>query len=504
MAMLRETIIPCRRAVTSVLVTVALALVSVAACGAAGTKTRPANESKGKSNSKGKAPLKPLTYDPRVSLAPLVERVAPAVVNIRTKTRARGLPGLSQPESLFEWFFGPRGRGQPPFRRPERSPMLQSSGSGFIIDPGGLVVTNHHVIKDADEIEVQVTDERTFEAKLLGSDERTDLALLRLKGAKNLPSVDFGNSEALRVGDHVVAIGNPFGLDHTVTSGIVSAKERVIGAGPYDDFIQTDASINPGNSGGPLFNLKGEVVGINTAIAPRGQGIGFAIPSDLARGLIDSLRRRGRVVRGWLGITFQPVTRELAEAFGPKSRNGAVVANVTPDSPADKGGMKSGDVIVKVDGKRLESGRQLPTLVAALSPDRTVPIVVAREGKLKTLRVTIGEMPDHAGSASEPNAGPEAKPDATELGIQIRPLGKRELEMLRPEGVEHGLLVERVEPGSPASGLLQPRDVIVEVNRQPARDVQGFREAIKSLGAGKSLLLRIFRNGSWIYLVLQV
>ena len=502
MAMWRKTIVPSRRAVTSVLVTVSLALVSVAACGAAGAKTRPAEKSQGKG--KGKAPLKPLTYDPRVSLAPLVDRVAPAVVNIRTKTRVRAMPGFSEPESLFEWFFGPRGRGQPPFRRPERAPRLKSSGSGFVIDSDGLVVTNRHVVKEADSIEVQLGDDRTFEAELLGSDERTDLALLQLKGAKNLPAVEFGSSEALRVGDHVVAIGNPFGLDHTVTSGIVSAKERVIGAGPYDDFIQTDASINPGNSGGPLFNLKGEVVGINTAIAPRGKGIGFAIPSDLARGLIDSLRRQGRVVRGWLGITFQPVTPELAKAFGLKSRNGAVVANVSPGSPAEKGGMRSGDVIVKVDGKRLESGRQLPTLVAALPPDKSVPFAVVREGKVKTLRITVGEMPDDAGSAGSPATSPETKPDATELGIQIRPLTKPELERLRSEGVAHGLVVVRIEPGSPANGLLLPRDVIVEVNREPARDVPAFRDAVKSLGSGKSLLLRVFRNDSWIYLVLQV
>lgn len=496
MAMLRAKILPSRRVVSSVLLAVGLALISAVACGAAGTKS--------KTGGKSRAPLKPLSYDPRVSLAPLVDRVAPAVVNIRTKTRLRQLEGLSEPESLFEWFFGPRSPGRPPFRRPERGPLLQSMGSGFIIDPGGLVVTNHHVIKDADQIEVQVTDERTFEAELLGSDERTDLALLKLKDAKNLPAVDFGSSGSLRVGDHVVAIGNPFGLDHTVTSGIVSAKERVIGAGPYDDFIQTDASINPGNSGGPLFNLRGEVVGINTAIAPRGQGIGFAIPSDLARGLIDSLRREGRVVRGWLGITFQPMNEDLARAFGPKSKDGAVVANVSPGSPAEKGGIETGDVIVKVNGVRLESGRQLPTLVAGLQPNKTVPIDVIRDGKPKTLRVTIGEMPGNAGGVAAPGPGRKGEQSATELGIQIRPLEKSEIDRLKSEGVEHGVVVERVKPGSSASGLLLPRDIIVEVNRQPAKDVKAFRDAIKSMRPGASLLLRIFRNGSWIYLVIRV
>jgi len=278
----------------------------------------------------------------------------------------------------------------------------------------------------------------------------------------------------------------------------------VIGAGPYDDFIQTDASINPGNSGGPLFNLRGEVVGINTAIAPRGQGIGFAIPSDLARGLVDSLRREGRVVRGWLGITFQPMNKELANAFGPRSGNGALVANVSPGSPAEKGGIETGDVIVKVDGVRLKSGRQLPTLVAGLPPNKTVPIEVVRDGKPRTLRVTIGEMPGGEGAtaASEPDSGGEQS--ASELGLRIRPLEKSEIDRLRGEGVEHGVVVEGVKPGSPASGLLLPRDIIVEVNRQPASGVKAFREAVKSVKPGKSLLLRIFRNGSWIYLVIQV
>lgn len=254
-----------------------------AACGAATQKADPKGEKQAKAGS--------VTYDPQVSLAPLVQKVSPAVVNIRATAKARHGPSFSNPDSLFDCFFGPRKQNESPFvRRLPESPLEQRAlGTGFIIDGDGLVVTNHHVVAQADESEVQLADDRTLKAELIGSDERTDVALLRLSGGEKLPTVSWGDSDEIEVDDRVVAIGNPFGLEHTVTSGIVSAKERVIGAGPDDDFIQTDASINPGNSGGSLFNLKGEVIGINIAINPSGQGIGFAIPSKLARTVIDSL-----------------------------------------------------------------------------------------------------------------------------------------------------------------------------------------------------------------------
>lgn len=475
-------------------VVLALVLVAAVACGAAGAR--------GKGSEKAKGPVDPVTYDPRVSLAPLVEKVSPAVVNIRTQVRKKRMPGMFGSDSLFEWFFGPRNKEQP-FSTPETDALLQSVGSGFIIDSSGLVVTNHHVVDGAEKIEVQLTDDRVYEVELVGSDERTDLALLRIKKGKNLPFVSFGESSSLKVGDHVIAIGNPFGLDHTVTSGIVSAKERVIGAGPYDDFIQTDASINPGNSGGPLFNLHGEVVGINTAIAPRGQGIGFAIPSDLAKGLIDSLRKSGKVVRGWLGVSFQPLTDDLTKAFGVKREKGAVVTNVMPDSPAEKGGMKGGDIIVVVNKTELASSRQLPSLVASIQPGKTVPFVVIRNGKRVTLKIKIGEM-DKDVATGPVKPGKQSEATAGELGFRVAPLDDLTRRRLRADEVEKGVVVSDIKPGSPASGVLRHGDIIVEVNKDKIDNVSEFEKKIAQTKKGQQLLFLVYRSGIWTYLVLRV
>ncbi|MBN1653934.1 MAG: DegQ family serine endoprotease [Deltaproteobacteria bacterium] len=483
-----------RNKVSRFFVVLALVLVAAVACGAAGAEKKASKTAKG--------PVEPVTYDPRVSLAPLVEKVSPAVVNIRTQVDTPQMPGMLGPDSLFEWFFGPREKRQP-FLTPEPEESLRAVGSGFIIDPSGLLVTNHHVIEGADKIEVQLTDDRVFEVELVGSDERTDLALLRIKKAKDLPFVSFGESSQLRVGDHVIAIGNPFGLDHTVTSGIVSAKERVIGAGPYDDFIQTDASINPGNSGGPLFNLRGEVVGINTAIAPRGQGIGFAIPSDLAKGLIDSLRKSGKVVRGWLGISFQPMTDDLAKAFRVKSGKGAVVANVMPDSPAEKGGMKAGDIIVVVNEVELSSARQLPHLVASIRPGTIAPFVVIREGKRETLTIKIGEM-DVEVATGTAQPGKKSETTAGELGFRVTPLDDTARSRLRAEEVKQGVVVSNIKPGSPASGILRPGDIIVEVNREKVSGVSDFEKKIEKNKKGDRLLLLIYRSRVWTFVVLSI
>jgi serine protease Do len=480
--------------VSHFLVVLALVLVAAVACGAAGAR--------GKGSKKTKGPVDPVTYDPRVSLAPLVEKVSPAVVNIRTQVRKQRMPGMFGPDSLFEWFFGPRDKEQP-FSTPESDALLKSVGSGFIIDSSGLVVTNHHVIDGADKIEVQLTDDRVYEVELVGSDERTDLALLRIKKGKNLPFVYFGESSSLKVGDHVIAIGNPFGLDHTVTSGIVSAKERVIGAGPYDDFIQTDASINPGNSGGPLFNLRGEVVGINTAIAPHGQGIGFAIPSDLARGLIDSLRKSGKVVRGWLGVSFQALTDDLAKAFGVKREKGAVVANVIPGSPAEKGGMKAGDIIVVVNKVELASSRQLPNLVASIRPGTIVPFVVIRDGKRVTLKIKIGEM-DKDVAAGPVKPGKRSETTAGELGFRVTPLDDLTRRRLRAGEVKNGVVVSNIRPGSPASGILRHGDIIVEVNKEKIESVSQFEKKMARIKKGQQLLLLVYRSGMWTYLVLRI
>jgi serine protease Do len=477
---------------TGIIVAV-IAIAAAVACGAAPVKEG------GKGKGEG-APLNPTTYDPRISLAPLVEKVSPAVVNVRTTAQVRRMPGFFFPDDLFEWFFGPRGPSPQPRHQPDSDQVQKSLGSGFIIDKSGLVVTNHHVVNGADQIEVQLSDDKIFQAELVGSDERTDVALLRLKDAKNLPTVPWGDSDKLRVGDHVVAIGNPFSLGHTVTSGIVSAKERVIGAGPYDDFIQTDASINPGNSGGPLFNLSGEVVGINTAIAPQGQGIGFAIPSNMALHVIDSLSQSGSVVRGWLGIAFQPLDEKLSKAFGIEDTGGAVVANVTPGSPADKGGMRSGDVMVEVNGQKLKNGRQLPSLIAKLKPGKIASIKVIRNKKNKALKVEIGQMP---GEEKAPAVSPSTEESKTKLGFNVQDLDELTKKRLRAEDIE-GVLVSGVDSGSSAAGVLTRGDIIVEVNRERIHNVSEFETKTKQLKSGDDLLLKIYRQGGWAYLVLRL
>lgn len=463
-------------------------------CGATGAKSKEPES----------GALTAAACNPQSSLAPLVDKVAPAVVNIRTKTKMSQMGGPLGPESLFEWFFGPRGNRQipSPSPSPEREQIQKSVGSGFIIDPTGIVVTNHHVVERADEIEVQLSDERKFDAEVIGSDERTDIALLRLKKAKALPFVAFGDSGVLRVGDYVIAIGNPFGLDHTVTSGIVSAKERVIGAGPYDDFIQTDASINPGNSGGPLFNIRGEVIGINTAIAPQGQGIGFAIPSNLAKTLIDSLRKQGRVMRGWLGISFQPLDEELAKAFNVKVSKGAVVANVAPGSPAAKGSMKSGDIIFEVNGSKLKSSSDLPRLVAALRPNAMASFLIFREGKQQTLNIKIGEMPD---DASAPSSSTRGKPESTvaELGFDVVTLDDQLRQKLGAVEIDKGVVISRIDPTGPAKRLLREGDIIVEVNRERVTSAAEFKDKTKDIKGGGRVLLLVYRQGSWTYLVLE-
>jgi serine protease Do len=474
----------------------AVALVAAVACGAAG-----AASDKGGKGGKAGGPLKPLTYDPQLSLAPLVDKVAPAVVNIRTTLKVK-MPGFVGPEDFFEFFFGPRGQQRMP---EQREGTREAAGSGFIISAEGLVVTNHHVVDGADAIEVQLSDERKFDAELVGSDERTDLALLKLKNAKDLPTVSFGDSDELRVGDHVVAIGNPFGLDHTVTAGIVSAKERVIGAGPYDDFIQTDASINPGNSGGPLFDLEGAVVGINTAIVPQGQGIGFAIPASLAQEMVDALRSNGKVVRGWLGVAFQPLDEALAKAFGVDKDKGALVADVTAGGPAQKAGLEVGDVIVAVEGKALGDARELPRLVAKLKPGKKIPIDVLRKGKKRAIDVEIGEMPADLARSGAPQKA-ERKNDSpvgAVLGFTVRPLDEQLRRRFGAEDVA-GVVVDSVDPRSSAADSLQPGDVVAEMNQTVIRDPAGFDAVAKTLKKGDDLLVRVFRKGGWAYVVIRL
>jgi serine protease Do len=442
------------------------------------------------------------------SFADLVEKLLPAVVNISTtqKVAGRSSEDLPQfdfpPGSPFREFFDQfqRKRRESPQRRGT------SLGSGFIIDKTGYIVTNNHVIEGADQITAVLQDERKFEAKLIGRDPKTDLALLKVKSSKDLPYVPFGASDTARVGDWVLAIGNPLGLGGTVTAGIISARGRDIRSGPYDDYIQTDAPINRGNSGGPLFNTKGEVVGINTAIlSPSGGsiGIGFSIPSQLAVGVIDQLRKFGSTRRGWLGVQIQAVTEEIAESLALDKPYGALVAGVVKKSPAEASGFKTGDVILSFDGRRVPESRRLPRMVAETDVGKAVSVVVWRNGKKTKLSVKLGEL-EKVDQASLSSSGSAPATDKTgrefkELGLSLSPLTKElatrfDLE----EGVE-GLVVTDVGAESNASEKgLKAGDIIVEINQEKVKsikDVVGQVEKAEKAGRRSVLLLVKFRQG---------
>jgi serine protease Do len=333
----------------------------------------------------------PATFD----VATLAERVTPTVVNITTTHETRG----SQVVDPFEFFFGPGGRSAPRDRMVQRHTAL---GTGFLIDTDGYVVTNEHVVRDAAGVRVRLSDDREFDAEVVGRDPKLDLAVLKLKGASSLPVAPLGSSEQLRVGEHVLAVGNPFGLGHTVTLGIVSAKARTIGAGPYDDFIQTDASINPGNSGGPLFNWRGEVVGINTAIRAGANGIGFAIPVDALKDVLPQLREKGFVQRGKLGLAFQPMTRDLASSLGLDAPKGALVAQVEPGGPAERAGIKPGDVIVEVNGTPIHHAEELPRNVARNAPGAEIKVGVVRGKQRRDVTAKLDALVDEAPAPARP------------------------------------------------------------------------------------------------------
>ena len=421
----------------------------------------------------------------------IARAVKPAVVNVSTRGTREGGRGE---DLLRQWPGLPERPGQAPRR------SVRGLGSGFVINPDGYVVTNNHVVADATDIRVKFGDGRELPGKVVGGDAKTDLALLKVE-ATGLPVIPLGDSSKLEVGEPVMAVGNPFGLEQTVTTGIVSATGRAIGAGPYDDFIQTDASINPGNSGGPLVNARGEVVGVNTAIASaRGGsvGIGFAIPTNLAKPIVAQLAETGRVTRAWLGVSIQPLTPELASSFGLPDTAGALISGVMDDSPAARVGLRRGDVITKYDGRPVARSTDLPRVVAETPVGREVPVEVIREGKRLTLTVEVAEMdePDRRASAAEPAA--------TRLGIAARPVPP-ELARSRdlPEG--QGVLVERVEDGGKAqSAGLAAGDVIVEVNRTPVTSVDALQAALEKHPAGKPVLLLVNREGQSLYLTVPV
>jgi len=431
------------------------------------------------------------------SFADLAERLSKSVVNIRVVKveRTAGPEGLA-PGSPFEEFFGQFFGGIPQMPRERRQ---QGAGSGFVLAPEGMIVTNNHVVEGAKEITVTLADKREYPARVVGRDPKTDIALLRINATEPLPAVVLGDSERLRVGDWVMAVGNPFGLSNTVTAGIVSAKGRVIGAGPYDDFIQTDASINPGNSGGPLFNLQGEVVGINTAIVAQGQGIGFAVPINQAKALVPQLEAKGEVTRGYLGVAIQEITPELAKSLKLSDAKGALVADVTAGGPAETAGVKRGDVVVRYDGKEVADAHSLPALVAGTPVGKPVTLTVRRGGKEEELRATVGRMP---GERAEASSG-AAEPEQGKWGLALRELTPQMARRLGlPAG--EGLLVAGVRPDSPAAAAgVHPGDVILEVNRQKVSSVQEAQELVRKQGEEAPLLLLVRRGEATLFAALN-
>ena len=428
-------------------------------------------------------------------IATLAAKVKPAVVNITTIHEMRRTR-MELPDGFpFELFGGHLGRRDPRGGGGDEVMKQQALGSGFLVDKQGHVVTNAHVIDDADVVKVKLTDEREYTAKVVGKDTRMDLAVLQLQNATNLPDpVALGSSDALRVGEYVVAIGNPFGLGNTVTMGIVSAKGRTIGAGPYDDFIQTDASINPGNSGGPLFNLRGQVVGINTAINPNGKGIGFAIPVDELKDVVGQLTQTGHVARGRIGVMIQGVDASLAKALGMDRPRGALIGEVEPDGPGAKAGLLAGDVIEQVDQTDVLHSEELPRIVARHAPGTRVNLKVLRNGHEQNVPITLAAISDEKPKGEESDgASPSSQgPASHKLGIEVG------------EAPGGGVLVQRVISGSPADGQLVPGDVIVEVNHAPVAHAAELAPRVAAQRKGEPLLLRVRREDRTRYVAIEL
>ncbi|HEV8723134.1 MAG TPA: DegQ family serine endoprotease [Candidatus Binatia bacterium] len=428
--------------------------------------------------------------------ASLAKKIGPSVVNVSTTQIRRRAQDPSSPfggedpgSQFWERFFGgPMPRG------PQRQNGL---GSGFIIDGNGTILTNYHVVDGAQKVAVTLSDGKNYDAKVIGKDQKSDIAVIKIDAGHDLPAVTFGDSDRLEVGEWVMAIGNPFGLDHTVTSGIVSAKGRQIGAGPYDNFIQTDASINPGNSGGPLINLRGEVVGINTAIFSQSGGnigIGFAIPTNSVKELLPQLKDKGKVVRGYLGTTVQKITPEIADSLGLKQSKGALVAEVLKGSPAERAGIKLGDIITEFDRKEIKDSADLPALVARVAPGMTVQLKVLRDGKEVTLPLTVGEMKENEIVASTQEG---------DLGLAVQPVTPEIAESLGIDRAE-GLVVTSVTPGSAADEAgLRAGDLIAQINRRPVKNLAEYNREIARSEKGKSVLFLVRRGQGSLFLALK-
>jgi len=433
----------------------------------------------------------------------LVEQAAPGVVNISTTriTERSASPfdqfgGRDMPD-IFRHFFGDRMPAPPGGR--DYSEERQSLGSGFVIDADGYIMTNAHVVDGADEIMVRLNDRRDLKAELVGADEKTDVAVLKVD-ADNLPTLNLGDSDGLKVGEWVAAIGSPFGFDHSVTAGIISAINRTLPRDAYVPFIQTDVAINPGNSGGPLFNLDGEVIGINSQIFTRSggfMGLSFAIPINVAMDVADQLRSEGHVTRGWLGVMIQPVSRDLAESFGMDQAEGALIADVDPDGPAARGGLQAGDIILSVNGDSVERSSSLPRLIGKVSPESEVELTLLRGGEQVTESVTVGNWPETAEGSQERGGSSPAR-----LGIAVQSLSDAELGKF---AIDSGVRVTEVDPrGVAAASGIRTGDVLVSIDNQTIQSARQLTEVVSGLPADRAVPVRLFRDGRSLFVALRV
>lgn len=439
------------------------------------------------------------------SFAPLVKKVKPAVVNISTTQKVR------RPQTRFP--RSPFGETDPfeEFRRffedqMPREEERHSLGTGFIISKDGDILTNNHVVGEADEILVKLSDGRKFKAEVVGRDERSDIAVIKIKSKEAFPYATLGNSDLMEPGDWVIAVGNPFGFEQTVTVGVVSAKGRVIGdsRAPFAKFIQTDASINPGNSGGPLFNVKGEVIGINTMIYGMGTGIGFAIPINLAKEAVPQLIAKGSVTRGWLGVQIQQLTPELAESYGLRQEQGALIGNVLPGSPADQSGLKRGDIVLEYDGKKVEEPFDLSAYVAGTAVGKTIQLKVLRQGKEMTIRAKVGRREEEEAKQARPKKS-EEQAASDVLGISVRDITPEEARRLQIPSPHAGVIVDQVQPGSSAEARdVREGDLLLEINGVLINNTEDYRRESKKLRKGDLVRLLLGRGNITIYIAFKI
>ncbi|MEJ2688716.1 MAG: DegQ family serine endoprotease [Deltaproteobacteria bacterium] len=438
---------------------------------------------------------------PPGSFADLAEKLAPTVVNVYTTQTIKSPHGRNE---LFENEFFKKFFRMPdmPESMPEQELKRTSLGSGVILSPDGYIVTNNHVVENADEINVRFSNNEEYEAKIIGRDAKTDLALIKIDPKHKLQPAEMGDSDKLRVGDWVIAIGNPFGFEQTVTAGIVSAKGRYLGGSTYENFIQTDASINPGNSGGPLFNVDGKLEGINTAIYSRSGGnvgLGFAIPANMVKSVVSQLKATGKVNRGWLGVMIQTVTSELAQQFHLDRPMGALVGEVSKDSPADKAGIKAGDIIIRFDGKEISQMNMLPAIVAETPIGKEVEVELIRNGKKMTVTVTVGKLDEGHEAAEQSGVGSLGD----DFGLTVQELTP---DLAKSMGIEDtvGLVITDVDPGSKADEMgLKRGDIILEADRRPVKTVKQLRDILKKLKDDESVLLLIKRDTHTSFMVLK-